>query len=132
MLEALANAIELTIDEISTYTTGLAIAFKVEDDNTGNVMVEIGSLGAVSMRKADNTEFAEGQLTEDRLIIMIYDGTRFLTNFGSDYPIGGRIFYIDATDFTQATNAITFSIDDFPGYDINQVFAFTTYGCEHW
>ena len=120
-----ANSIELSSDEISSYTAGLSVAFKVETENTGAVMVEIEDYGAVALRKADNSEFAAGELTDNRMVIMVYDGTRFLSNVDTTETVGGKSYYVAPADFAQTGNAATMTIDGFPGYEEGQVFAFT-------
>ena len=119
-----ADAIDLTHDDITSYSAGMAVAFKAGSDNTGLVMVEIGSLGAVSLRKADNTEFLAGELTEDRMIIMVYDGTRFLSNVEASETAGAKVYYVAPEDFSQNGNVATMTIPDFPGYKAGQIFAF--------
>ena len=65
---------------ITSYTTGKGFSFFAESASTGPTTVAVGSLSAVSMRRADGTEIADGDWAAGRYIQIIYSGSVWLSN----------------------------------------------------
>jgi microcystin-dependent protein len=75
-----ANVITLTTGfSTSAYTAGQTFSFIVGSTNTGSVTVNVDSLGAKSLVRADgsNTALEPGDLGAGALVEIQYDGTRF-------------------------------------------------------
>lgn len=75
-----ANAITLSTGfSTSAYTAGQTFSFKVGTTNTGSVTVNVDSLGAKALVRADgsNTDLQSGDLVSGALVEIQYDGTRF-------------------------------------------------------
>lgn len=75
-----ANVITLTTGfSTSAYAAGQTFSFKVGTTNTGSVTVNVDSLGAKSLVRADgsNTSLEPGDLVANALVEIQYDGTRF-------------------------------------------------------
>jgi microcystin-dependent protein len=75
-----ANVITLSTGfSTSAYAAGQTFSFKVGTTNTGAVTVNVDSLGAKSLVRADgsNTALQAGDLVSGALVEIQYDGTRF-------------------------------------------------------
>lgn len=85
-----ANAITLTPSPAfasAADLVGVPLRFVVAATNTGAVTLSVNGISA-ALEKVDGTAFASGGLPSGALIEAIYDGTRFVTLFGST-PAGG-------------------------------------------
>ena len=78
-----ADAITLTPSpSIAAYAVGTSYRFITEAANTGVVTLAVSGLAPASMRKPDGTEFAAGDLASGRHVVVVYDGTKFLSDAG--------------------------------------------------
>lgn len=69
---------------LSTYYEGLTILFKPTNTNTGASTINISGIGAVSIKKTNNSgtivDLAINDLIKNKYYTMTYDGTEFLMN----------------------------------------------------
>ena len=77
-----ATAITLTpTPAITSLSTGItAFRFFSESDCGGPTTLAVSGLAAVTLRRADGTEFASGDFSSGREIIAVYNGAHFRTN----------------------------------------------------
>ncbi len=74
-----SNAYTLTLNPaITSYTTGLRVAFLAGGANTGVSTLNINGLGAVSLRKVGLNTLNSGDLDSGQIVECIYDGTYFV------------------------------------------------------
>lgn len=67
----------------SAYAAGQIFRFKADTTNTGAVDVNINSLGAKNLYKNVDQELLAGDIQEDQVVEMLYDGTNFQLLGGS-------------------------------------------------
>lgn len=103
-----ANAITVANElPITSYEMGQRISFKAIATNTGAATVNVDGLGVKAIRRADGTALSAGDITNGRIVDLVYDGTNF-TIVGTIVTInaaGTDLVISDAT--TAATNAQT-------------------------
>lgn len=72
------------LNGITSYYEGLTILFKPANTNTGASTVNINSVGAVAIKKTNNSgsiiDLAANDLIKNKYSTMTYDGTQFLMN----------------------------------------------------
>lgn len=78
-----ANAYSVSISGITTYQEGLAIAVKINVDNTGASTININGLGAKSIKKPNGNDVAAGNLKAGSVYTLRFNGTNFILQ-GSD------------------------------------------------
>lgn len=61
----------------SAYATGQFFMFKANTANTGAATLNVNSLGAVTIKKAQNEDLETGDIKADQLVCVGYDGTNF-------------------------------------------------------
>ena len=99
-----ADAATLTpTPAITAYSTGYSLTYITEGANTTtDPTVDVSSVGAVSLKKSDGSDFAAGELTDDTRITITYDGTNFRTDIDSSAAQDGVI-----TGISRSGNTIT-------------------------
>lgn len=82
-----ANAYSVTLNPAPTsYVEGMAIAVKINVDNTGSSTIDINGLGAKSIKKPNGNDVSAGNLKAGSIYTMRYNGTNFiLQGEGSDF-----------------------------------------------
>lgn len=78
-----ANAYTATINGITSYTEGLAVAIKINVTNTDPSTLNINGLGAKSIKKPNGNDVAAGNLKAGSIYTLRYNGTNFILQ-GSD------------------------------------------------
>lgn len=78
-----ANAYSVTISGITNYKEGLAIAVKINTDNTGASTINVNSLGTQSIKKPNGNNVVAGNLKANSIYTLRYNGTNFILQ-GSD------------------------------------------------
>ncbi|HHV75528.1 MAG TPA: hypothetical protein GXX41_13020 [Thermoanaerobacterium sp.] len=78
-----ANAYTVTISGITSYKEGLAIAVKINTDNTGASTINVNGLGAKSIKKPNGNDVVAGNLKANSIYTLRYNGTNFILQ-GSD------------------------------------------------
>ncbi len=108
------DAVTLTPPIAATsYVTGKGFSFFSELANTGAITVTVSNLAAVSVKRADGTDFDNGDIKAGRYVRIIYNGANFHSNIPPPVP--------DVTDFApfdldeDVTRAIT-SLSDADGF----------------
>lgn len=80
------NALVMNIENVPAYPTGMLVAFKNTTANTGAVTLNVNGLGAKSIRKANGSTLASGNLKAGGVYQCRYDGTSFfLLGEGGEY-----------------------------------------------
>jgi hypothetical protein len=78
------NTYTTDISALTTYYEGLTIMFKASNTNTGASTININGIGAVSIKKTDNSgdivALQANDLIKNKYSTMTYDGTEFLMN----------------------------------------------------
>lgn len=73
-----ANAITLTpTPALPSYTQGQKLAFIATADNTGAVTVNVSGLGVKSVKSSDGDALIAGEILNNHLYLLTYDGTNF-------------------------------------------------------
>ena len=73
-----ADAITLTLSPaVTSYATGLRVSFRAASANTGPATVNINSVGAVAITKWGTTALGAGDIAEDRIHTIEFDGAQF-------------------------------------------------------
>lgn len=82
-----ANAYSVTLNPAPTsYVEGMAIAVKINVDNTGPSTIDINGLGTKSIKKPNGNDVAAGNLKAGSIYTLRYNGTNFiLQGEGSDF-----------------------------------------------
>lgn len=109
-----ANTYVLTSSPaITAYTAGLVFNIKINVSNTGPSTINISGLGAASLVKGASTALASGDLVQDRVYQIVYDGTNFqVTPTGSmawQYATGITVDEADIDNVNINGNTITAS-----------------------
>lgn len=80
-------AMAVTLDSsVTSYPTGMLVAFKNTSANTGAVSLNINSLGAKSIKKANGNNLVSGNLKAGGVYQVRYDGSNFiLLGEGGEY-----------------------------------------------
>lgn len=71
------NTITATLTGLTAYTAGLTVRFTAAGANTGAVTLNIGSLGAINVVRADGVALATGDILSAGTYEAVYDGTSF-------------------------------------------------------
>jgi len=71
------NTITATLTGLTAYTAGLTVRFTAAGANTGAVTLNIGSLGAINLVRADGVALVTGAILSAGTYEAVYDGTSF-------------------------------------------------------
>lgn len=71
------NTITATLTGLTAYTAGLTVRFTAAGANTGAVTLNIGSLGAINLVRADGVALVTGDILSSGTYEAVYDGTSF-------------------------------------------------------
>lgn len=98
-----ANAYSVTVSGVTTYQEGLAIAVKINVDNTGASTINVNGLGAISIKKPNGNDVSAGNLKAGSIYTLRYNGTNFILQgeggSGTAQPadvLSGKTFTNDA------------------------------------
>jgi hypothetical protein len=73
-----ANAYAMTLAKAPlAYTTGMTIAFKAVNANTGASTINVNALGAKAIRIWDGSVLSANTILADQIVVAVYDGTVF-------------------------------------------------------
>ncbi|GEM_PF-1371162 len=61
-----------------SYYTGLAFSMKAANTDTGPSALGIGILGLKPLKKTNGQDLAAGDIEEDQVVVVLYDGTNFV------------------------------------------------------
>lgn len=74
-----ANAYEVTLNPAPTaYVEGMAIAVKINVDNTGPSTINVNGLGAKAIKKPNGNDVSAGNLKAGSIYTLRYNGTNFI------------------------------------------------------
>ncbi|MCX8045262.1 MAG: tail fiber protein [Anoxybacillus gonensis] len=74
-----ANAYSVTLNPAPTqYVEGMAIAVKINVDNTGPSTINVNGLGAKAIKKPNGNDVAAGNLKAGSIYTLRYNGTNFI------------------------------------------------------
>ena len=65
------------VPALTSYSAGQMFYFVAAGDNTGAVTINIDSLGAKSVTRDGSTALVAGDITNGKVVVIVYDGTRF-------------------------------------------------------
>jgi hypothetical protein len=71
------NTITATLTGLTAYTAGLTVRFTAAGANTGAVTLNIGSLGAINLVRADGVALVTGDILSSGTYEAVYDGVSF-------------------------------------------------------
>lgn len=82
-----ANAYTVVLDPVPTaYTEGMAVALKINIDNTGASTINVNNLGAKTIKKANGNDVSAGNLKAGSVYTLRYNGVNFiLQGEGGEY-----------------------------------------------
>ena len=73
-----SDSYAITVSPVpSAYVTGQVFRFKAGTANTGAATLNVNSLGAVTIKKNYNSDLATGDILQNQIIEVVYDGTNF-------------------------------------------------------
>ncbi len=78
-----ANIYSVLLNGVSSYYEGMAVAVKINVDNTGASTININSLGAKPIKKPNGNDISAGNLKAGSIYSMRYNGVNFILQ-GSD------------------------------------------------
>lgn len=105
------NTITATLTGLTAYTAGLTVRFTAAGANTGAVTLNIGSLGAINVVRADGVALVTGDILSSGTYEAVYDGTSFKLQgsvAASQIVAAKQIQPITAT---VASNALTITLN---------------------
>jgi len=73
-----ANTYSVTINGVTSYQEGLAIAVKINVDNTGASTLNVNNLGAKPIKRPNGTDVPSGYLKAGNIYTVRYNGTNFI------------------------------------------------------
>lgn len=74
-----ANTYAVTLDPApTTYTDGMAIAVKINVENTGSSTINVNGLGNIPIKKSNGNDVASGFLKANTPYTLRYNGTNFI------------------------------------------------------
>lgn|GEM_PF-6182448 len=74
-----ANAYTVTLDPVPTvYNEGMAVAVKINIDNTGASTIDVNGLGAKAIKKPNGNDVSAGNLKADSVYTLRYNGVNFI------------------------------------------------------
>lgn len=82
---------------------GVPILFKANTANTGACTININSFGAVAIKKNVDVDLATGDILENQILIVSYDGTYF--QIQSTIPTPSNLSVISAASYTTDTGS---------------------------
>lgn len=88
---------------LTAYVTGMMVAFKVANDNTGTVTLNIDSVGAKSIKKSYTEDLIAGDIVQNQIIHLIYDGTNFQLLTPNLRPYGCNLRLVSAQSIPDST-----------------------------
>ena len=114
-----ANAFTLSWNAaVTAYVTGMIIAFKANHTITSKATIDVNSIGAIDIKRRFNKDTQAGDIRENQLVVLRYDGTDFvmMSNPGTPEPqnINFTLLYL-LQDAGISTNT-TFAISATAGY----------------
>ena len=87
-----ANAYAVTLDPAPTgYVDGMAVAVKINVDNTGASTLNVNGLGAKPIKKPNGNDVAAGNLKAGSIYTFRYNGANFILQAEGGYGIGDDI-----------------------------------------
>jgi hypothetical protein len=115
-----ANAYAVTLGAApASYVAGLWVAFKASNTNSGASTLDVNSLGTKNIKKwvsGSLVNLTAGDITANQIIIVIYDGTQFVTVGGGGGGNTTANYLLGAVDGT-LTNSRVLS-DAYLGPDV--------------
>lgn len=104
-----ANALTATVPDITSYKNGLAVSFPVNTNSTAATTLNINTLGAIPIKKANGT--AVTNLKAGGVYTVRYSGTAFILQGESEVEVGKQIITPSTVN-----KAITAGVHDGTGY----------------
>lgn len=112
-----ANAYTVTINGITSYQEGLAVAVKINIDNTGPSTLNVNSLGAKPIKKQNGNDVSAEDLKAGSIYTLRYNGTNFILQGEG----GIDSFFGDGSDgVLDTTENVIFSVTPHTGIVIKQ------------
>lgn len=79
VVAGVANAYTVTLDPApGAYTEGMAVAAKINTDNTGASTININNLGAKAIKKSNGNDVSAGNLKAGSIYSLRYNGVNFI------------------------------------------------------
>lgn len=133
-----SNAYTASANQVLTaYYSGLWLKVKASFTNTGAATVNVDSLGAKALKKGGTTDVAAGDIVQDRVYDLVYDGTNFQV-LGADAVRAGNPNTFSATNTFSAAQAFTSYLElsemaapSAPGADKVRLYAVDQGGISH-
>lgn len=93
----------------TAYTTGMVIQFKAGTANTGACTLNVNSLGAKTIKKNYNSDLETGDIVQNQLVSVCYDGTNFqlMSRSSATVTTPGLVYL--STQTASASSELTFT-----------------------
>jgi hypothetical protein len=105
------NTITATLTGLTAYTAGLTVRFTAAGANTGAVTLNIGSLGAINLVRADGVALVTGDILSSGTYQAVYDGTSFKLQGSVSASQVSTSKQIQPILATVASNALTITLN---------------------
>lgn len=83
---------------------GVPIAFKANTANTGPATLNVNSLGAKDIKKNVSEDLETGDILEDQVVIVVYDGTNFQMTASAGGAAASGAFWTDMPTPTRVSD----------------------------
>lgn len=83
------------------YYAGMVVYFKANTVNTGACTIDVNELGPKAIKNPDGTDLSDGQIPDDSVVSVIYDGTNFIIQ-----SIGGLATKTYAENYVKAPRVV--------------------------
>jgi hypothetical protein len=86
------DAYAITLSPVPTsYAAGMTVRFKAGTANTGTATLNVNGLGAITLKKGNNTDLETGDILANQVVTAVYDGTSFYIQGGTATPVAYKV-----------------------------------------
>lgn len=72
----------------ASYSAGMIVVFKANHANTGAATLKVGSLATVDIKKSATADLSAGDIANNQVVTLVYDGTNFQLASGTQGATG--------------------------------------------
>jgi hypothetical protein len=80
------------LEDIDSYTTGLAVNIKFSNGNTGPATLNINEVGVKDIKKDGDRDLEANDIKSNQIVSLVYDGTNFQIVGGAGISISGGAY----------------------------------------
>ncbi|WP_137743235.1 hypothetical protein [Robertmurraya siralis] len=95
------NYIATLTPALSAYAEGVSLRIKIHEENTDVATINVNELGEVPIKKADGSDVDAGELKQDSIYTIVYNGSNFILQ-----GEGGGLNNLDRSSLITSVNGI--------------------------